>query len=430
MVASSRSGWSAGWSIALSGMNVAVGQGYASSSVDGGLTEEDYLSASRWALTSPGNVNYNALEDFAYRGLIDGALATKSVIKSFYGTEPEYSYWQGCSQGGRQGYMFAQRYPDIFDGISANAPAINWSPFFVASTFAQQVLYELDLDAYPQPCEYDSLIQAAIAVCDSIDGLVDGLVSDPDRCLQVFDPQTLVGSPAIQCNSSDRRVISEAAALAIQNAWQGPQTSNGTRLWYGFSVDAILTGELAILSSTCSDKGICVPNRISLFLDWLKYFIKKDPNYNTNNMTRHEWVSAFKAGEQEFASFLNANYPDLSDFRKAGGKLLTFHGLADQLIPYGGTRDYYEKVSARDPNVRDFYRYFEAPGAPHCTSGQGGVPDSFNALVNWVEKGIAPDTLVATNKQKKERLLCMYPKKAVFKGDPSTYTAADFVFAH
>lgn len=98
------------------------------------------------------------------------------------------------------------------------------------------------------------------------------------------------------------------------------------------------------------------------------------------------------------------------------------------MIPYGGTRDYYERVSILDPNLRDFYRYFEAPGAAHCTAGQGGVPTAaFAALVDWVEHDVAPETLVTTNFADKEHLLCLYPKKAVFRGNPSHYTAQDFV---
>ena len=323
-------GWSAGSTLAFQSMSAAIDAGYATSTIDGGVAMEDMLSAASWALTSPGNVDYDALQDFASRGLIDGALATKSVIESVYGTGPEYSYWSGCSQGGRQGYMFAERYPDVFDGISANAPAINWNSVFFGGTYPQQVLYELDLDAYPLPCEYDSLTLAAIAACDGNDGLIDGLISDPDGCL--FDATTLIGKAATQCHSPDGHVISEAAALAMNALSQGPLSSNGMGLWYGHGHEANATGELSIMASTCSNNGTCVPNRLSLFIDWLKYFVKKDPGYNLNNMTRQEWVSALHAGEREYASIINTNYPDLSDFRASGGKLLTYHGLVSITI--------------------------------------------------------------------------------------------------
>ncbi|OAL48510.1 feruloyl esteras-like protein B precursor [Pyrenochaeta sp. DS3sAY3a] len=422
-------GWSAGLGLTSdSTMYGAVTDGYATSTVDGGRPIDNTSSAASWALSSPGNVDYDALQDFAFNGLIDGALATKSVIESFYGQGPDYSYWNGCSQGGRQGYMFAQRFPDIFDGIAAAAPAINWNSLFFASTFPQQVLFELELelDEFPHPCEYDSLRKAAIAACDGNDGLIDGLISDPDSCY--FDPHTLVGSPINCSDSAGPSVISEAAAIAMKAVWQGARTGDGSFVWYPHGYETEVTAGINILQSTCSNNGTCVPARLSLFTDWIKYFIKKNPEYNLNNMTRQEWVSAFHAGMREYTSIIGTDYPDLSEFRASGGKLLTYHGLADALIPYGGTRDYYERVSNLDPNLRDFYRYFEAPGAAHCTAGVGGVPaGAFAALVDWVEHGVAPETLVAKNLADKERLLCLYPKKAVFTGNPSKYTAQDFV---
>lgn len=318
-------GWSAGFESSVSSMYGAVTDGYATSTVDGGIHVENGASPASWSLTSPGNVDYNALQDFAFNGLIDGALATKSVIKSFYGQSPEYSYWNGCSQGGRQGYMFAQRFPDIFDGIAAAAPAINWSPFFFSSTFPQQVLFELELDEFPHPCEYDSLRQAAIAACDGNDGLIDGLVSDPDDCS--FNPRVLVGSP-INCSvSAGPSVISEAAALAMEAVWQGARTGNGSFLWYPHGYEAEVTAGFNILQSTCSANRSCLPSRLTLFTHWIQYFVKKDPNYNLNNMTRQEWVSAFHAGKREYNSIIGTDYPDLSEFRASGGKLLTYHGL-------------------------------------------------------------------------------------------------------
>jgi hypothetical protein len=421
--------------------------GYASATVDGGVEHENGSSVAEWALTSPGNVDYNALQDFAFNGLIDGALIAKSIIKTFYHSPPTYSYWDGCSQGGRQGYLFAQRFPDVFDGIAAAAPAINWSPFFFAGTYPHQVFYELNATGFPHPCEFEALEKAAIAACDGLDGLIDGLISDPDKCY--IDPRTLVGS-AVNCSATGGpSTISANAAIIMEAVWEGPRTQNGSFLWYpaGYEVNG---GSLEapgpeIIGSTCNN-GTCTPLRATLFTDWIKYFIEKNPDYNLNNMTRAEWVEDFVAGEREYKSIINTDFPDLSGLRRSGGKLLTWHGLvstvqtsglykrltflvkADGAIPYGGTRDYFDRVSVLDPELRDYYRYFEAPGARHCIDGQGGSPhETFQALVDWVEKGIAPETLTARNTEDKERLLCLYPKKAVFKGNPSEYTAQDFV---
>ena len=317
-------GWSAGFELAVSDMSAAIASGYATSTIDGGVPTNQFSSAASWALTSPGNVNYEKLHDFASRGLIDGALIAKEVIKSYYSSDPNYSYWNGCSQGGRQGLIFAQRYPDVFDGVVANAPAINWNAFFTSSTYPVQVLLELGHGNFPHPCEYDSLRQAAIAACDDNDDMADGSISDPDRCF--FSSQTLIGTPAKMCNSSDARLISEAAAVAMNAVWHGPQSSNGTSLWYGYGYYAPVTEIYNVLASTCSNSG-CVPNRVSTFIDWLQLFILKDPERDVDNLTREEWVSAFHAGEREYASIINSNNPDLSEFRHRGGKLLTFHGL-------------------------------------------------------------------------------------------------------
>ncbi|CAN9112636.1 unnamed protein product [Alternaria alternata] len=397
--------------------------------VDGGVQIENALSVASWALTSPGNVDYNALQNFAFNGLIDGAMATKQVIESFYGHGPDYSYWNGCSQGGRQGYMFAQKFPKVFDGIAAAAPAINWSSFFFSSTFPQQVLSELaqnGLKRFPHECEFLSLRRAAIAACDANGGPVDGLISDMASCK--FDARSMIGSPSNCSSPGAPSVISEAAAMAMNALWQGAQTSDGSFLWYPHGYQTDPTAFYGTLDNTCSDNGTCVPERNTLFTHWIKYFVKKDPDFDLNNMTRQDFVRAFNAGTRDYNSIIDTDYPDLRELRAAGGKLLTYHGLADQSIPYGGTGDYYDRVSALHPALHDFYRYFEVPGAAHCEAGQGGVPTGlFSALVDWVENGIAPETLVARNAEDRERLLCQYPKKAVFTGDSANYTVADFV---
>jgi feruloyl esterase len=302
--------------------------GYASATVDGGVENENGSSVAEWALSSPGNVDYNALQDFAFNGLIDGALIAKSIIKTFYHSPPTYSYWDGCSQGGRQGYLFAQRFPDVFDGIAAAAPAINWSPFFFAGTYPHQVFYELNTTGFPHPCEFEALEKAAIAACDGLDGLTDGLISDPDKCY--VDPRTLVGS-TVNCSATGGpSTISANAAIIMEAVWEGPRTQNGSFLWYpaGYEVNG---GSLEapgpeILGSTCNN-GTCTPLRATLFTDWIKYFVEKNPNYNLNNMTRVEWVENFVAGEREYKSIMNTDFPDLSGLRRSGGKLLTWHGL-------------------------------------------------------------------------------------------------------
>ncbi|KAI4793061.1 tannase and feruloyl esterase, partial [Aureobasidium sp. EXF-8846] len=164
-----------GWITGHPYLSPQIKSGYAAASTDGGHAVE--RSAASWALTSPGNVNWNLLQDFAYRALDDMALIGKAVTTSFYQDAPKYSYWNGCSTGGRQGLMLAQRSPGLFDGILAAAPAIDWPTFVVSAFWAQQRMNQID--AYPSTCELMAFRAAAIEACDSLDGLTDGIVGAP-----------------------------------------------------------------------------------------------------------------------------------------------------------------------------------------------------------------------------------------------------------
>ncbi|KAJ8116152.1 hypothetical protein OPT61_g2348 [Boeremia exigua] len=400
----------------------AVGDGYATSSVDAGIQSTNLQSAESWALLSPGNVDYLTLQNFATKALHDGALATQAVIESFYGQAASYSYWNGCSQGGRQGYMFAQRYPHVFDGIAATAPAIHLGRSFMASAYPQQVLNEIG--EQPHPCEYQTLIEAVTSSCDELDGLSDGIISDPDACS--FDPYSLVGFP-VACDRASPPgpvSISMAAAAAMDAVWHGLRTADGSLLWPGAGYG---TSVAEILGATCAGNGTCNAVRLQLFTDWIRLFLQKDPDFDVNNMTREEYVRAFHSSVCEYTSILDTDSPDLTEFREAGGKLLTWHGLADELIPYAGSRICYDAVAQKDPKVHDYYRLFEAPGVQHCLGGNGGLPTgAFHALRAWVENGTAPDTLIGTNPQNQTNLLCPYPRKAIFKGTGTNFSAEDF----
>ncbi|KAH7353150.1 feruloyl esterase-like protein B precursor [Pyrenochaeta sp. MPI-SDFR-AT-0127] len=401
-------GWIAGLhsftSISMSG---AVAEGYAAVTMDGGVPSE---YPSDWALLSPGNVDLFALQNFASVALKDAALAAKSVINSLYGRAPSFSYWSGCSQGGRQGLMLAQRYPDLFDGIAAAAPATNWPELFVAIHFAQQVMNEMH--EYPHDCELDALTAAAIKACDGNDGLIDGLISDPDACH--FSPYSLVGTLVNCSSSSTTNSISKAAAAVADAAWTGARKEDGSFLWYMPGYEANLTGPTSTAGTTCSPNGTCTGRPNSLSTDWIRLFVKKDSEFDVSGMSRQDFERVFRASVREFESIIGSNSPDLSEFRKAGGKMITYHGLADEIIPFRNSRHYYDAVTALDRNVHDFYRLFESPGLAHCYGGAGGYPSgTFDALVKWVEEGVVPDKLEAKSVSNRSTVLCPYPKKVV-----------------
>ncbi|PQE15004.1 tannase feruloyl esterase protein [Rutstroemia sp. NJR-2017a BVV2] len=391
----------------------AIAAGYSAASTDGGH-DPAVFSAEPWALLSPGNVNLYLLQDFASVALNDMTVLGKAVTESFYGVKPKYSYWNGCSTGGRQGHMMAQRYPTAYDGIHASAPAINWAQMVPATYWPQFVMNQLKV--YPSACELNAITAAAVKACDELDGVADGVISAVGLCN--FNASSVVGSQAT-CSNNPTQTVSSGAAAIAQAAWDGSTSSEGAFQWYGLTRNSPLTG---LAGTTCdSSNQNCVQAPFQACVDWISAFIKKNTSFPITNMTHKEYDSIFHASVQQYTSIIGTNDPDLSEFRDAGGKMLAVHGLADQLIPTNGTVDYYQKVEKLDPSVRDYYRFYEAPGMGHCSGGSGAVPeDMMAALVKWVEGGDAPETLPAktttSNGTVKEIGLCQFPLVNAYKG--------------
>lgn len=257
----------------------------------------------------------------------------KQLIEQFYGRPAEYSYWSGCSQGGRQGLMLAQKYPDAYDGIAAAAPAINWAQFIPAASWAQVVMSITG--QYPRKCEVDALTDAAVSACDPLDGVTDGLISDESQC--AFDPFTLVGKTTHCPSTNTTMIISEAAATIANLTWTGPRKVNGDFLWHGVGHQARLTGadapagttsDLGYASTSCTANGTCTGVSTGLGEEWLRLFVKKDAKWSFRDIANvEEYVRLFQAGVQEYNSIIGTADADLSLFRDAGGKLLTYHGL-------------------------------------------------------------------------------------------------------
>ncbi|KAK7715480.1 hypothetical protein SLS57_006867 [Botryosphaeria dothidea] len=411
----------------------AVDEGYATLTTNAGHgADTDGVQVKDWAYAGPGNLDLYAIQNLATVSLNDAAVIAKSVIKTFYGKPPRYSYWSGCSQGGRQGYAFAQRYPTVFDGISAGAPAIYTAQFLTAAVWPQVVMNELG--QYPHACELNAITAAAIASCDADDGLVDGLVSDPDACN--FDADSLVGT-AINCTDTGSLLsISAAAAAVAKAAWAGLPGSRNTTLWHGYSHEAALTGRIGVANTVCgANSTTCSAGApVGLSVDWIATFGKKDPDFDLASLTLQDLQHVLHATAQDFALF-GASYANLDEFRDAGGKLLTYHGLADPIIPAGGTRQYFDAIAANDPSVHDYYRVFEAPGLAHCFGGNGVYPaGAFDSLVDWVENGKVPDVLQAASPAnqdgaRKNRILCPYPQRAHYKGSGDENSADSFYCA-
>ncbi|KAF7191512.1 putative feruloyl esterase [Pseudocercospora fuligena] len=420
-------GWCAGNEGALA---AGVSLGFASANTDSGHTffgdfGDRSLNSSDWGLISPGNVNLHLLQNFGYRSLDEMTQIAKAITEHYYDKKISFSYWNGCSTGGRQGLVLAQRYPKLYDGILAAAPAINWVTFLVTEHYAHVKMHELNY--VPPPCEFKAITAAAVQACDKIDGIEDGIISAPDLC--DFQASSIVGKK-FGCGNEERKISKRAAEIA-QAVWTGP-IRKSKPIWYGLNPEVQLMGYeplfTGLANTICSEGNKnCKSAPFPISADYLKTWLIKDQDYDITTIDEEGFDQLLKISRQEYHSLLDSADPDLHHFKESGGKILTWHGLTDQLIPAGGTKDYYERVKSEVPDIDSFFRHFEAPGVAHCFGGLGAIPiTAMNSLVHWVEGGIAPEVLDGQTLpmpgappeifKNFSRPICRYPKYAVYKG--------------
>jgi feruloyl esterase len=402
---------------------VAVKNGYAAGSTDAGVTLS-FLNTT-WGLTADGQVNLPLLRNFSSRSPHDLAVVGKEVTTEFYGRAAAHSYWNGCSTGGRQGYMEAQRYAKDFDGILAAAPAIDWARFAVATLYPWVVMNQSH--TFPTSCEFTAFNDAAVKACDALDGVKDGIIGKPQSC--DYDPRRLIGK-TIVCKG-EQVTVSAADADAVRRIWQGPTTPAGKKLWFGLPKGASFSG-LAAPATGPDGSSIWAPFPIAD--NWVKTFLKRQPKFDTSTLTYSQFAELFQQSQDEYNDIIGTDDPNLSAFRNAGGKMITWQGLADNLIPPQNTVNYRRQVDhamGGTDRVDDFYRLFLAPGVGHCGAGTGPTPtDPLAALVSWVEHGKAPNTLPAavttTAGTTITRNLCHYPQTSRYVGHGDPDAAAGY----
>lgn len=381
-----------------------VAAGFAAASTDAGIK---VLS------TDGGGIAFDdqLMTNFASLSVHEMALVGKAMTQQFYGSTSFFSYWNGCSTGGRQGYMEAQRFPEDFDGILAAAPAINWDKFCPAEVWPFQV--QTEAKEFVPACVMTALTEANIQACDGLDGGMDGFISDPTACR--FDAKSKVGT-TVSCNG-EPTTISKTQASIYNRILSGPTDSSGAQLWFGVAPGS----SLDLLAGSTP---------LSLGATWLDTFVGNSTQLGgrisaENTLSAEEYTSLFQSSvNSKFGVMLATNDTDLSGLKAAGNKLLSWHGLADTIIMPQGTFDYRRRVEAQmggSAAVDEFYRLFTAPGVAHCAGG-GPAPDTATALdvlIRWVEDGVAPDTLPAnmtTGNTTVSRNLCRFPLVARFDG--------------
>jgi hypothetical protein len=409
-------------------LGLAVFQGYASAATDTGHATEG--TNATWALGHP-----EKIVDFAYRAIHEMTVIGKATTKAFYGDAAQHSYFANCSNGGRQALMEAQRYPEDYDGILAGAPANYWTHLLASAIYDAQAT-TLDPASYIPASKIPAIAKAVNDSCDAQDGVTDGVLNDPRKCH--FDTAALV------CKAADSDAcLTQPQVTALKKLYEGAHDSKGKEIFPGFlpGGEAGGGGWPLWITGMGPGKSLLFAFGIGYFSDMV--YDKADWDYKTANLDE-----AVAASDKKFSGVLNATETNLKPFESHGGKLIIYHGWNDAAISALNTINYYEAVQNKmgKQQANSFLRLFMVPGMQHCGGGPG--PDVFGqagfstpndpqhniylALEEWVEKGAAPSTVIATKQPgegstlKQTRPLCAYPQVAIYKGNGDTNDAANF----
>jgi feruloyl esterase len=388
-----------------------LGRGYATSSTDTG--HEGRSNDAAWALG-----HMERVIDFAHRSIHVTSQADKAIVEAFYGGRPVHSYFSGCSQGGQEALMSAQRYPKDFDGIIAGDPANFWTHNQINHVWTMLVTHG---DSYIPASKVPLLAAAVNSACDALDGIQDGILNDPRRCH--FDPNTLL------CKAGDAPdCLTAAQAQAVKQLYEGP----GEKIYPGL----LPGGEAGPggWSNWITGPQPGASGQANLGLPFFKYVVFEDADWEAASF-RFETAPGFdndvEFTDYKLSAIFNATEADLSGFRDNGGKLIQYHGWSDPDITPLNSINYYESVQRATPGADEFYRLFLVPGMQHCGGGPGPSKfDMITALEQWVEHSTAPERVVASHVTNgvvdRTRPLCPYPQEAQWKGSGSTDQAENF----
>jgi serine/threonine protein kinase len=430
-------------SINFSDMAPAVRSGYATASTDTGHHGEQWDAS--WALGHPEKVI-----DFGYRAVHEMTDKAKAIVQAFYGQAPKWSFFEGCSNGGREALMEAQRFPNDYQGILSGAPSNFATHLLVAAVYNTQALGLKKTASYIPDSKIPAISAAVLAACDAQDGITDGILNDPRQCH--FDPSTLLCERA----ESDS-CLTSAQVAQLKKIYAGLRNSKGEQIFPGYMPggEEGASGWKGEITEPGAGRG-----EMFLFgMGYFRYLVFDNPAWDYRTLSAE---STARMADAKTAQALNATDPDLRPFKARGGKLILYQGWSDPLIPGLGTINYHDSVVAKLglPETESFVRLYMAPGMQHCYGGPG--PNSFGqfdfssldpkvqpvstatdpqhnvsrALEQWVEKGIAPGPIIATKYAndldpsqgvKMTRPLCPYPQIAKYKGTGDTNDAANFI---
>jgi hypothetical protein len=410
-------------SIGYQGLAGNLKRGYATAGSDAGhqANGED----ASWAYHHP-----EKIKDFGWRAVHLTAQRTKDIIKAYYDKPATKSYFDSCSDGGREALMEAERFPEDYDGILAGAPAAGWTSLMSSGLVVSQVTLS-DPAGYISGLKLPAIQQASLAACDSADGVKDGFLNNPIQCH--FNPSVLL------CKGQDSLSCLTAPQVKSLGVFYGDNDSPARPYFAGYG-----RGDETAWAEWVLGQGPGAGSGTQYVQNFFRYMVMDDPRWN---LMTADPAAARKQAASKTGAELDAVNPDLSGLKARGGKLILYHGWADPAIPAANTIAYYQSVQKKmgEADTSQFVRLYMAPGVEHCLGGPGpsafgqlGIPTTgeakygiFDALVDWVEKDKPADTVIATkyspdNKVLMTRPLCPYPAIAKYKGSGDTNDAANF----
>jgi len=414
--------------ISYRAMAYALRGGYATASTDTGHIAGPIPFDASWASGRP-----DLIEDFGHRALHLTTVNAKQITQALYATPANYSYYVGCSKGGQQGLMEAQRYPNDFDGIIAGNPANEWTRFYAGAHLWYSLAMLKDQDSWIPPAKMTALGNAVNRACDTLDGIEDGVLQNPLACR--FNPATL----RCAAGTDNNTCLTPEQVTAVEKIWSGVTNATGELVFPGLVPGG--EGDPGGWSRWVTGK------KPFGSLHWLggegffRWFVFDDPDWDFRSF---DFDKDLAYALDKVGSAVDSDNPDLRPMRDTGAKLLVYHGWSDPDISPLGSINYFENVvdiiaddtqasnrASAVNSTQDFFRLFMVPGMGHCRGGPG--PDQFDALTaleNWVENDIAPETIIASKVEKGKtitsRPLCVYPKVAGYNGTGSTDRAENF----
>ncbi|KAH8647216.1 Tannase/feruloyl esterase [Xylariales sp. PMI_506] len=382
---------------------------------DGGFGASAQNTISTFLLAD-GTENWEKIYAFGYKAIYEQIVVGKAFTRSFYNLDATnttlYSYYQGCSEGGREGWSQVQRFTEL-DGAIIGAPAFRFAFQQVQHLYSGVV--ENTLNYFPPPCELTKIMEATITACDPLDGRTDGVVSRNDLCSLHFDLNSTVGlaydCPGRGLTPAQKGTVSKEAVAVAQEVLNGLHTTDGKRVYFSYTMSSTYTDAQTTYNRN-SDSWVATPSGLGgSFVEVLLELTKGNNIPSLDGVTYDTLRDWIWEGWNKYNDVLMTNWPDLTQYRDSGAKILTFHGESDFSIPTASSVRFYESVrSVLYPGVSynesvaemdSWYRLFLVPGAGHCGTNSyepnGPFPQTNMAvMIDWVEKGVEPKTLNAT----------------------------------